>query len=278
MMEALAMTLEKSLRDKELDCKEPLRVCPKCGEVIQKDIEILNKIRRVPVICSCKKAELDKKAIEDENKEKQIRLNRIFKNSLMDEKFKKCTFETWDHSIGSEKIFNICSKYAANFIKAKENNIGLMIYGEPGNGKTHATACIANYLMLRGVPTICVSINKLLDRIKETYSSYGKEGEETILKNLSNADLLIIDDLGTEQQKDWTASRIYNIIDSRYRNSMPTIITTNINLKDLEKMYHKRTYDRLIEMCTPIKNDAESIRIQKSKEKTELLKKLISTK
>ena len=43
-------------------------------------------------------------------------------------------------------------------------------------------------------------------------------------------------------------------------------------------MYHKRTYDRLIEMCTPIKNDAESIRIQKSKEKTELLKKLISTK
>ena len=38
--------------------------------------------------------------------------------------------------------------------------------------------------MLRGIPTICLSINKMLERIKETYSSYGKEGEETILKSI----------------------------------------------------------------------------------------------
>lgn len=272
--ELLAKTIEKNLQN-GLDYDTPIKTCEKCGDPIQKDIVILNVLRRVPIVCSCRKKELEKKAIEDENKEKQIRLNRIFKNSLMDEKFKQCTFENWNHDIGSEKIFNICSKYASNFTKAKEDNLGLMLYGEPGNGKTHAVSCIANYLMLRGIPTICVSINKMLERIKETYSSYGKEGEETVLKSLSNADLLIIDDLGTEQKNEWSAAKIYNIMDSRYRNGLPTIITTNINLKDLENMYQKRAYDRLMEMCTPVLSDGKSIRAQKGKEKTELLKRLI---
>ena len=272
--ELLAKTIEKNLQN-GLDYDTPIKTCEKCGDPIQKDIVILNVLRRVPIVCSCRKKELEKKAIEDENKEKQIRLNSIFKNSLMDEKFKRCTFETWDHSRGSEKVFKICSKYAENFKSAKEDNLGLMLYGEPGNGKTHAVSCIANYLMLRGIPTICVSINKMLERIKETYSSYGKEGEETVLKSLSNADLLIIDDLGTEQKNEWSSAKIYNIMDSRYRNGLPTIITTNINLKDLKDMYQKRTYDRLMEMCTPVMNDGKSIRVEKSKEKTELLKKLI---
>ena len=273
-MELLAKTIEKNLKS-GLDYDEPIKTCEKCGDPIQKDIVILNVLRRVPIVCSCRKKELEQKAIEDENKEKQIRLNSIFKNSLMDEKFKKCTFENWNHDIGSEKIFKICSKYASNFTKAKEDNLGLMLYGEPGNGKTHAVSCIANYLMLRGIPTICLSINKIHERIKETYSSYGKEGEETVLKSLSNADLLIIDDLGTEQKNEWSSAKIYNIMDSRYRNGLPTIITTNINLKDLKDMYQKRTYDRLMEMCTPVMNDGKSIRVEKSKEKTELLKKLI---
>ena len=125
------------------------------------------------------------------------------------------------------------------------------------------------------VVNMLVSINKMLERIKETYSSYGKEGEETILKSLSNADLLIIDDLGTEQKNEWSASKIYNIIDSRYRNSLPTIITTNININDLENMYHKRTYDRLMEMCTPVVSDGKSIRAQKGKEKFNILREII---
>lgn len=271
----ITKTLEQNLESKELDCRQPLETCPNCGEPLQKDIEILNKIRRVPIVCSCRKAELEKKAIEDENKEKQLRLDTIFKNSLMDEKFKRCTFETWDHNRGSEKVFNICTKYAENFKSAKEQNLGLMLYGEPGNGKTHAVSCVANNLMFRGFPVICVSIEKLLERIRATYNTYGKEGESTVLNSLANADLLIIDDLGTEQKTEWSAAKIYNIIDSRYRNGLPTIITTNINLKDLEEMYHKRTYDRLMEMCTPVMNDGKSIRVQRSKEKTELLKRLI---
>ncbi|MEE0727561.1 MAG: DNA replication protein, partial [Clostridium saudiense] len=64
-------------------------------------------------------------------------------------------------------------------------------------------------------------------------------------------------------------------IDARYRNELPIIVTTNIKVSDLEEMYHKRTYDRLMEMCTPVLSDGKSIRAQKGKEKVDILKKLI---
>ena len=60
----------------------------------------------------------------------------------MDEKFKQCTFENWNHDIGSEKIFNICSKYASNFTKAKENNI---ILGNGYGAWKDTTFRIANF-------------------------------------------------------------------------------------------------------------------------------------
>ena len=157
----------------------------------------------------------------------------------------------------------------------KEKSIGLLLYGAPGNGKTFVSAAIANKLLASMVPVICVSINSLLARIKETFNSWGKEAEDTIINSLANADLLIIDDLGTEQATDWSKTMIYNIIDSRYRNGLPLIISTNVELDKLEKKYEKRTYDRLLEMCTPIKNEGLSIRRKKAVEKTDILKNIL---
>jgi len=120
-----------------------------------------------------------------------------------------------------------------------------------------------------------VSINSLLDRIKETYNKWGQEGEDTILKNLANADLLIIDDLGTEFKGEWSVSRVYSIIDSRYRNGLPLIITTNFTMQDLKARYGDRTHDRILEMCTPVHNDKASLRSEKQQEKSKLLRELL---
>ena len=262
-----------NLENKESDCK----ACPKCGEPIEKLVYLqgFNRYIKGPVMCSCKRTQIEAKAIEEENKEKQIRLNQIIRNSLMDEKFKQCKFETWDFTKGNKKMYDIGKKYAEKFAKMKSKSIGLLIYGEPGNGKTHTASCIANKLIDNMIPVICISINGLLDRIKQTFNNWGKEGEETILRSLSNADLLIIDDLGTEQNTDWSQTKIYNILDSRYRNGLPLIVTTNFPLEELKEKYHQRTYDRLIEMCTPIKNDGKSIRVEKAKEKTKILSELL---
>lgn len=263
---------------KELDYSKPLKTCEVCKDPIEKlvTLEGFNRTIKANVNCKCRREELAAKRLLEENKEKQIRLNSIIKNSLMDNSFRTKTFESWDFTKGNEKMHKIGVKYSSNFKEMKEKSVGLLIYGEPGNGKTFVSAAIANKLLDDMVPVICVSINSLLSRIKETFNSWGKEAEENIIKSLSNADLLIIDDLGTEQATEWSKTKIYNIIDSRYRNGLPLIISTNVSLVDLENKYDKRTYDRLLEMCTPIKNDGPSIRRKKAVEKTEILKSILS--
>lgn len=250
-------------------------ICDKCGEPIQKIVELLGAKRKVPIVCRCRKKELKEKEERDLNLEKQERLKSLMKNSLMEKSFFEKTFEDWDFNKGPRSMYNLGTKYSENFNKAKENGLGLLIHGSPGNGKSYLSFAIANRLLQKQTPVICISINGLLERIRETYSRWGKEGETEILKSLGNADLVVLDDLGVEQSTEWSVTKIYNIIDSRYRNKLPLIVTTNVSIEDLKEMYGERTVDRLLEMCTPIKNNGPSIRANNAKENTKLLKEIL---
>ena len=82
--------------------------------------------------------------------------------------------------------------------------------------------------------------------------------------------LLIIDDFGIERETDYTLEQIYNIVDSRYRNQRPLIVTTNLalgELKDPQDVAHARIYDRLLEMCVPICFTGENFRRQAAAQK-----------
>ena len=253
-----------------------LATCKTCGGKTEKEIVILGRKRTVRVMCECEVKEMELEEQQEIARERQDRIKRLFTNSLMDKKFINETFENWDFNKGDKKMYNVGVKYCEKFQEAKKEGLGFLIYGTPGNGKTYLSNCIANRLLNQMNPVICVSINALLERIRETYSKWGNEGEGTILKALSLADLLIIDDLGTEQDTEWSKSRIYNIIDSRYRNKLPMIISTNKSIEDLKDMYHERTIDRLLELCTPIHHVAPSIRKEQAKENTKLLKEILS--
>lgn len=267
------MKKQQDYENKELDSN--IEHCETCGEPIQKIINLFGNPKKVKVVCQCRKKELKEMEEKAEQQDRQMRLDRVMKNSLMDENFKRKTFKSWDRKKGNEKIYNIAKKYSDNFQKMKGENVGLLFHGNPGNGKTYAAVAIANDLLERSIPVVCVSINALLDRIKETYNKWGQEGEDTILKNLANADLLIIDDLGTEFKGEWSVSRVYSIIDSRYRNQLPLIITTNFTMQDLKTRYGDRTHDRILEMCTPVHNDKASLRSEKQQEKSKLLRELL---
>lgn len=235
----------------------------------------MGSVRRVPIVCSCKKKELKEKEQQEVRNAKQDKLKQLFSNSLMDKKFRNETFEKWDKGKGDLNLFNIAQRYCKNFSEVKKNGLGFIIYGPPGNGKTYTANCIANNLLNKEYTVICVSVNALLERIKKTYSTWGKEGEDTVLNGLTNADLLVLDDLGTEQESNWTTSKIYNIIDSRYRNGLPLIITTNYTMEHLKEKYGYRTADRILEMCTPLQNKGKSIRQEKAREKNRLMNKII---
>ena len=70
--------------------------CPICGKETEREITLFDTKIKVKVMCLCREKELEEKRKIQENREKQDRLERLFKNSLMDEKFRKETFKNWD--------------------------------------------------------------------------------------------------------------------------------------------------------------------------------------
>ena len=263
----------------ELELK--YKVCEECGESLYLEQIMLGEKRMLRRLCKCERDEYNTKENIEKNKDKQARLESLIKNSLMDSTFNEKTFENWDFSKGNRKMYNLGIRYTEKFSELKAEGVGLLIHGDPGNGKTYLSCCIANRLLQNYIPVICVSVIGLLSRIKETYNKWGSEAEADILRGLGSADLLIIDDLGTETFTDWSRSTIYNIIDSRYRSKLPLIISANIQIDTsktngvLADLYGRRTEDRILEMCTPIKNSGASIRLEEAKRKTSFLKSLL---
>jgi DNA replication protein DnaC len=254
---------------------EDLKPCSKCGGPTRIIVEVLGKKWNMPLVCECMSKKFKEEEEAFESRGKQSKLKKLIDNSLMDKSFELSSFEKWNHEVANEKMFEIAKKYVQNFKKLRAQNIGLLIHGNPGNGKTFTSACIGNALIKQNIPVICVGVISLLQRIQKTFNNHEKEGVNTILTSLDNAELLILDDLGTEKDSDWSKSMIYQIIDSRYRLNKPVIITTNVRLSEIKYRYDIRTYDRILEMCTPIENEHNSIRTQKARGKSAELKNML---
>lgn len=251
--------------------------CDVCGDDLWMDIEILGRKRTVRCACQCEQQEREKRKQMEEDQKTMKRLEKLRKYSLMDDRFEGCTLENWSDDIGNETLKRIVKRYVENWPDMYQNNIGLLIHGDPGIGKTHAAFTIANEIIDKyKIPVIAINSIGLLSRIKETYAKYGDEAEIDIINTLKNAKLLIIDDLGAEKKSIWSTSMLYQIIDSRYRSGKPMFITTNLTLKQLKEKLTgddevDRNYDRIVEACQPVHVEGESNRAKVSRDKKKQL-------
>lgn len=254
--------------------------CPECGQKKYMELELLGQKRIVRKQCKCEQEEYERAKQEDENKQRQYRLDRLKQYSMMDSHFEQCTFENFKVDKHNEKLYRLALNYCERWTEMKKQNMGFLFYGAPGTGKTYLAFCIANYLLGKLVPVIAISSIGILNKIKQTYNSYGKEGESEVILSLKNASLLVIDDLGAENDTAWTKEKLYEIIDSRYRDGKPMICTTNLTREQLrDKLTGEdgvsRTYDRLVEMCFPVEVTGPSRRVQSASKKAEIIKDLL---
>lgn len=145
-----------------------------------------------------------------------------------------------------ERILNYCMKYAYNFT---QNSESLLFQGSPGLGKTHLSLAIAKEVINRGLGVVYVSVPAMVSKLELQRFRRKKSDEEENedwMNALTNCDLLIMDDLGTEFATPYSTAEIFNIINMRILLSHPTIISTNLTLTELQEVYSNRTISRII--------------------------------
>ena len=213
---------------------------------------------KVPVVCDCRKKEMEEEERRRKEREEMEIVQKLRSKSLMDDKFRDQTFDTFRTTKDNERALKLCRRYADGFDQMLEKNQGLLFWGDVGTGKTFSAACIANALLERRIPVVMTSFVKLLESVQGF-----KEDEEKLMSQLNRAKLLIIDDLGAERGTDFALEKVYNIIDSRYRARLPMILTTNLDLEDMKRVTdirYSRIYDRIFEVCYPVKFTGPSFR------------------
>lgn len=192
-----------------------------------------------------------------------------------DSQIKLCSFETFNLNYyqGSNaqetaeireimsKIMLYCQKYAQNFSLSSRN---ILMFGKTGLGKTHLSLSIANTILKNGFNVLYDSALNYLRRIEREH--FGRDtGYTDTLETLLSADLLILDDLGSEFDTSFYISTIYNIINTRINRGIPTIISTNLNHEDIQRKYDDRIVSRLFALYDCLEFKGTDIRLIKRK-------------
>jgi len=118
----------------------------------------------------------------------------------------------------------------------------LVLIGPYGCGKTHLAAAIANFAIDNGVPTMFAAVPDLLDWLRFSYENTAVKFEDRF-DEIRNVNLLILDDLGTQNATNWAREKLFQIINHRYIRQLPTVITTNVKMEMMEERIRSRLLD-----------------------------------
>lgn len=145
-----------------------------------------------------------------------------------------------------KKIYDICRNFAEDFDTAHKN---LLLIGNAGTGKTYISSCIANRALERGKSVYYQTAFNLFDALERLkfgrYTPEEQEDFEAVQKYINTADLLIIDDLGTEFISSYSSVMLFNIINNRLLNKQSTILSTNLSIENLTRQYSQRFVSRI---------------------------------
>lgn len=258
--------ISTTIQEKENQPMPPSTTCKRCGQPTEPKFIALLGWRQQDHCDACQKIiseELDKKNREELRKNKIATL--MGQSGLDKELLMKMTFDSYDSQYRG-KAYEVAKQYAESF--GIETFRGLLFYGRAGSGKTHLACSIARYLIeQKQVGVKFVRIVDLLCDIRKTFDeneNYRTENESELVRKYTRVPLLILDDLGSEKTTDWVRQILYQIIDERWLEQMPIIVTSNLNLEELEARFEERIVSRIACMCRLVESREYDYRLKKS--------------
>ena len=181
---------------------------------------------------------------------KQEKIERAIKLSGVDGVFENIRLS----DIRSESsLAKSCLKYVENWEKIKPMGGGYYFWGNVGAGKTFIASALANELIkTKMVEVLFIRMPEAAKRVKKTFDSQVKSEDTKIFDRMKEVELLVIDDLGVEKISEWLIDEMYQIIDFRWRNKKPMIVTSNRSLEELAKVYPEQIPSRIKGCCKTI--------------------------
>lgn len=252
-------------RNEEYYLKDGLLYCGRCHTPKQYRITPPGETEPIVVfcMCDCLQAEYEQEQKDKARRERLAEINRLRISGINDPAARNHRFESAEMTPELQK----CKRYADKWPEMRKGNIGLLLFGGVGTGKSFAAACVANAVLDRELPVLFTSIPMIISGLTGMF----KEDRVSYINSLSRFSLVVIDDLGAERETEFAREVMFDIIDVRYKSGKPLIVTTNLALKDLKEpgsLDLARIYDRILEMCVPIKFAGGSRREAARKQKT----------
>ena len=196
----------------------------------------------------------------------------LFEKSGLGKRYRGLELSGFEPKKTQLKAFESAKSFCENYITGKNHGEGLIFAGNCGSGKTMLAAAIAGELINRveldetrvGMAVMLNSdqwdtkkvlikftnVVTMLDRLRCSYDKFDPEGNSrAIIGEFETAPLLILDDLGAEKPTGWSAERLYELINYRYMEALPIIVTTNCTPDELKARLDERLFDRIRAMC-----------------------------
>ena len=198
---------------------------------------------------------------------RQTILNQLVYEQLCDvSPARECSFDNFslayydrEQRAAMGKVVESCLRYVREFNRESKN---LLFTGPPGLGKTHLSLAVVEGVVRSGWLIMYVSAPHLMDELER--GKFQKDAAALEYREIIfGCDLLVIDDLGTEMVTSYTRSEVYDLVNTRLNTSRPTIINTNLGLRDIEKKYTSRVYSRIAGMYAVVEFKGRDIRLQK---------------
>lgn len=127
----------------------------------------------------------------------------------------------------------------------------LLLWGDPGRGKTTIMYGIAGEVAVRGEAVLCKTLPDLLQELRTTYKPDG-EGDSPIIDATKSVPWLFLDDIGAEVPSGWSGDRLYQIMNHRHNEQLPTVLSSNLGLVALQEHLGERLHGRIKRMALPV--------------------------
>ncbi|HEU5100764.1 MAG TPA: ATP-binding protein [Roseiflexaceae bacterium] len=179
--------------------------------------------------CVCKQQELSQRSAE-----------KLYELSNLGP-FADKTFENFNPAVpGVQGAFYAAQKYA-------ERPQGwLIMFGNYGAGKTHLAAAIANELLNNHYRVLFAVVPDLLDHLRATFGPSSEVEYDERFEAIRDVQVLILDDLGTENTTPWAREKLFQIINHRYNYALSTVVTSNRKPEDIDPRIFSRMSDRAL--------------------------------